>query len=165
MEAVMHYQLDLLGNYCFAGPVDEATILGVAERIREARFYRETFMTNPSATRAYLVEKLALLEHEVFAAILLDNRHAVLGFDILFTGTLDGASVHPREVVRHALKRNAAAVIFAHNHPSGYPEPSQADRAITAELKNALRLIDVRVLDHIVVGGSQTVSFVERGLL
>jgi DNA repair protein RadC len=122
-------------------------------------------MSHPSITRDFLIAKLALLEHEVFAAIFLDTRHAVLAFTILFTGSIDGASVHPREVVKHALKYNASAVIFAHNHPSGNPDPSQADRDITRELKRALQLIDVRVLDHFVVGGSKTVSFAERGML
>ncbi len=108
----MQYQLDLLGNYHFTGPVDEATILSVAERIREAHFYREAALQSPSATRDYLVAKLAMLQHEVFVAIFLDNRHAVLAFEILFTGTIDGASVYPREVVKRALHHNAAAVIF-----------------------------------------------------
>lgn len=161
----MQYELDLLGNYHFTGPVDEATILRVAEKIREARFYRETFLSNPTVARDYLVAKLAMLEHEVFAVIFLDTRHAVIAFEILFTGTIDGASVHPREVVKQALRRNAAAVIFSHNHPSGVPEPSQADRDITGQLKEALRYVDVRVLDHVIVGGNSTVSFAERGLI
>lgn len=161
----MQYQLDTAGNYLFAGPVDEFTILYVAERIREARFHREAVMRDPRTTREFLVAKLAHLPHEVFAVIFLDNRHAVLGFEILFTGTLDGASVHPREVVRRVLHHNVAAVVLCHNHPSGHPEPSQADRAITRTLTDALRLIDTRVLDHIIVGGSQTVSFAERGLI
>jgi DNA repair protein RadC len=165
MEAIMQYQLDPNGNFLFAGPVDEATILHVAERIREARFYREAVMSDPRTTRDYLVAKLSLLEHEVFAAIFLDNRHAVLAFEVLFTGTLDGASVHPREVVKQALQRNAAAVIFAHNHPSGNPEPSAADRSITDELKRALGYVGVRVLDHFIVGGNQAFSFAERGML
>ncbi len=161
----MQYQLDLLGNYHFTGPVDEATILSVAERIREARFYREAVMSDPTTTRNYLIAKLALLESEVFAMIFLDSRHAVLAFDILFTGTIDGASVHPREVVKRTLEHNASAAVLVHNHPSGNPEPSAADRAITQQLKNALALIDVRVLDHFVVGGTQAVSFAERGML
>jgi len=161
----MQYQLDVLGNYLFTGPVDEATILAVAEKIRETRFYRETVLTHPAATRDYLIARLSLLEHEVFVTIFLDNRHAVIAFETLFTGTLDGASVHPREIVKRALHHNCAAVIFAHNHPSGNPEPSQADRDITRELKNALRVVDVRVLDHFVVGGNSTASFAERGLL
>jgi len=164
-EAIMKYRVDSQGNFKFTGPVDEATILSVAEKIREARFYRETVLTHPAASRDYLVAKLALLPHEVFAAIFLDNRHAVIAFEILFTGTLDGASVHPREVIKRALHHNAAAVIFAHNHPSGVPEPSAADRSITDELKRALNVIGTRTLDHFIVGGNTTVSFAERGLL
>jgi CheY-like chemotaxis protein len=150
----MKYKVDSQGNFKFSGPVDEATILSVAEKIREARFYRETVLTHPAASRDYLVAKLALLPHEVFAAIFLDNRHAVIAFEILFTGTLDGASVHPREVIKRALHHNAAAVIFAHNHPSGVPEPSAADRSITDELKRALNVIGTRTLDHFIVGGN-----------
>ena len=161
----MQYQLDHQGNYVFSGPVDATTILSVAEQIREARFFREATLTHPSAANDLLVAKLGLLEHEVFAAIFLDNRHAVLAFEILFTGSLTGASVSPREVVKRALQHNAAAVIFAHNHPSGVPEPSQADRDITTELQRALRLVEVRVLDHIIVGGNKTTSFAQRGLL
>jgi DNA repair protein RadC len=161
----MQYQLDLLGNYHFTGPVDEATILSVAERIREAHFYREAALQSPSATRDYLVAKLAMLQHEVFVAIFLDNRHAVLAFEILFTGTIDGASVYPREVIKRALHHNAAAAIFAHNHPSGNPEPSAADRSITSQLKSALTLVEVRVLDHFIVGNTRALSFAEQGLL
>jgi len=103
--------------------------------------------------------------YEVFAVLFLDNRHRVLAFEELFRGTIDGASVHPREVVRRALHYNAAALILAHNHPSGVSEPSSADRRITERLQAALALIDVRVLDHIVVGHGEFTSFAERGLL
>lgn len=161
----MQYQVDLFGNHHFTGPVDEATILSVAEKIREARFYRETILTHPAVTRDYLIAKLALLEHEVFAAIFLDTRHAVIAFEILFTGTLDGASVHPREVVKRALHHNCAAVIFSHNHPSGNPEPSAADRSITEHLQKALSVVDIRTLDHVIVGGNQAVSLAERGFV
>jgi DNA repair protein RadC len=108
--------------------------------------------------------KLATYEHEVFACLMLDNRNRVIAFRELFRGTIDGASVYPREVVKQALADNAAAVIFAHNHPSGATEPSQADIAITERLKKALALIDVRVLDHLIVGDEVT-SFAERGIL
>jgi DNA repair protein RadC len=108
---------------------------------------------------------MALLEHEVFAAIHLDNRHGVLDYEELFRGTVDGASVHPREIVKSALRHNAAALILAHNHPSGLPEPSQADQRITQRIQEAVRYIDVRVLDHLIVGGDEIVSFAERGLL
>jgi DNA repair protein RadC len=102
---------------------------------------------------------------EVFCCLFLDNRHRLIAFDELFRGTIDGASVHPREVVRQALQRNAAAVILAHNHPSGVAEPSQADELITHRLKDALALVDIRVLDHLIVGDSRCTSFAERGLL
>ena len=161
----MQYQLDANGHYLFTGAVDEFTILCVAEQIREARFHRDQVLTHPSASNDFLVAKLGMLEHEVFAAIFLDNKYGILAFEILFTGSLTGASVYPREVVKAALRHNAAAVIFAHNHPSGIPEPSQADREITAELRRALNLIEVRVLDHIIVGGNKTASFAQRGLL
>ena len=114
--------------------------------------------------RFYLVSKLRDYRFEVFACLFLDNRHRVIQFEELFRGTIDSASVHPREVVRRCLFHNAAAVIFAHNHPSGIAEPSQSDERITQKLKDALQLIDVRVLDHFVVGDT-VVSFAERGLL
>ena len=161
----MQYQLDHQGNYVFTGPVDETTILHVAEQIREAKLYREAVLTDPTLVSNYLVAKLGLLEYEAFAMVLLDNRHRVIAFEILFTGSIAGASVYPREIVKQVLKHNAAAVIFSHNHPSGVPEPSQADREITRELKEALRFVEVRVLDHIIVSGNQTTSFAQRGLL
>ena len=121
-------------------------------------------LSNPHVARNYLKLKMQRYEHEVFACMFLDNQHRVLSFEEMFHGTLDGASVHPREVVKRALYYNAAAVIFVHNHPSGSPEPSKADENITRELKRALDLIDVRVLDHFVVG-EQVTSFAERQLL
>jgi DNA repair protein RadC len=109
--------------------------------------------------------RLRDLPHEVFGCIFLDNRHRVLGFDELFRGTIDNTTVYPREVVRQALHRNAAAVILAHNHPSGVPEPSDADRLITRRIRDALDLVDVRLLDHVVVGDGACVSLAGRGLL
>lgn len=122
-------------------------------------------LTNPRATREYVRMRLRDLPHEVFACIYLDNRHRVIAFEELFRGTIDGASVHPREVVKEALARNAAALILVHNHPSGIAEPSQADELITRRLKEALGLVDVRVLDHLIVGDGVCESFAERGLL
>jgi DNA repair protein RadC len=116
-------------------------------------------------TRDYLSARLRDLDREVFCALFLDNRHRVLAFDELFTGTLNGTAVYPREVVRRALHHNAAAVIFAHNHPSGVAEPSRADETLTQRLKEALALVEIRVLDHVVVGDGEMVSFSERGLL
>ena len=122
-------------------------------------------LTHPSACADYLRARIGAYPYEVFACIFLDNRHRILAFEELFRGTIDGASVHPREVVRRCLAHNAAAVVLAHNHPSGVAEPSQADRAITAELKRALETIQVRVLDHFIIGAGMPTSFAARGLL
>jgi len=120
-------------------------------------------MSSPEHTRQYMLAHLSHLPHEVFAALFLDNKHKVIDFKILFQGTIDGASVYPREVVKQALQLNAAALIFAHNHPSGCVKPSQADMSITQRLKEALGLMDIRVLDHFIVGVNQTYSFAEHG--
>lgn len=130
----------------------------------------ETLRTGPSlasprATRDYLIARLRDLEHEVFCCLYLDNRHRLIQFEELFRGTIDGASVHPREIVKQALRRNCAAVIVAHNHPSGIAEPSRADEQITLRVKDALALVDIRLLDHIIVGDGASVSLAERGLL
>ena len=122
-------------------------------------------LETPAATRALLARLLGTLTHEVFCALYLDNRHRLIAMRELFRGTIDGASVHPREVVKEALAHNAAAVILAHNHPSQVCEPSQADELITARLKDALALVDIRVLDHMIVGGAKCTSFAERGLI
>ena len=122
-------------------------------------------LTDPAATRKYLLARLRDMPHEVFSCLYLDNRHRVIAFEELFRGTIDGATVHPREVVRAALKHNAAALIFAHNHPSGVAEPSDADRRLTRRLADALALVDIRVLDHFVVGDGEVASFAERGWL
>lgn len=122
-------------------------------------------VSSPTEVREFLRMRLRDLQHEVFCCLFLDNRHRVIKFEELFRGTIDGASVHPREVVKAALRHNAAAVIFAHNHPSGVSEPSQADELITKRLRDALLLVEVRVLDHIIVGDGECSSFAERGLL
>lgn len=126
---------------------------------------RGSVLENPQQTRNFLSSRLRDYSFEVFSCLYLDNRHRVIQFEELFRGTINGASVHPREVVKKALGHNAAAVIFAHNHPSGVAEPSEADRHITQQLTDALALVDVRVLDHVVVGDGASVSFAERGLL
>ena len=122
-------------------------------------------LENPKAVRQYLCVHYASHEREVFCCLFLDNRHRLIALEEMFQGTIDGASVHPREVVKRALQVNAAAVILAHNHPSGVAEPSQADELITARLRDALALVDIRVLDHLIVGGSSATSLAERGLL
>jgi len=122
-------------------------------------------MTSPERVRTYLQALFAPLSREVFACIFLNTRHYIVHFEILFQGSLDSTTVHPREVVKTALRHNAGAVIFAHNHPSGIAEPSSADQAMTRRLIDALALVDVRVLDHVVVGARETVSLAERGLM
>ena len=139
--------------------------LELGRRYLESSISRGQVLASPKDTRDYLRAKLRAYPYEVFACLFLDNRHRVICFEELFTGTIDGASVHPREIVRRALFHNAAATIFAHNHPSGVAEPSHADEAITKRLQAALALVDVRVLDHFVVGDQETVSMAERGLL
>ena len=135
----------------------------MARRYLDARMRRDAMLDSPVAARDYLRARLGQHRREVFACLFLDTRHRVIHYAELFQGTIDGASVHPREVVREALAHNAAAVILAHNHPSDVAEPSDADRRITGRLKDALELIDVRVLDHIVVGDVDAVSLAERG--
>ena len=134
-------------------------------RYLQATLQNVDVLTNPIQTRDYLMARLRAHEHEVFACLFLDNRHRIIQFDEMFRGTIDGAHVYPREVVKRALFHNAAAVIFAHNHPSGVAEPSRADQALTRRLQDALALVDIRVLDHIVIGNGETVSFAEAGLL
>jgi DNA repair protein RadC len=127
-------------------------IMTGARQVLNHRVRKGAALTSPQLTRDFLTAKLGTLEHEVFALILLDGRHHVIDYVELFRGTIDGASVHPREVVKLALARNAAAVILAHPHPSGVAEPSQADELITKRLKEALALVEIRVLDHILGG-------------
>lgn len=122
-------------------------------------------LESPAATERFLVAQLRDRPYEVFCCLHLDSRHRLIAFEELFRGTIDGASVHPREVLRQALAHNAAAVILAHNHPSGIAEPSQADELITRRLRDALGLVEIRVLDHLIVGGNTCLSFAERGLL
>jgi DNA repair protein RadC len=140
-------------------------ILEIAKRHLHEGLQRGDALANPDQTRHYLRTRLRSYPHEVFACLFLDNRHRVISFDELFHGTIDGASVHPREVVKRALKHNAAALILAHNHPSGVAEPSQADLHITQRLREALALVDIRILDHFVVGDDEITSFAERGLI
>ena len=154
---------DALGTYTTRRPISADEILHQAELIVEEQFKPGTKIRSPADTEKFLRCKLAHLEHEVFCAIYLTNRHTIIKFEKLFNGTVDGTSVYPREVVKKALQLNAAAVSFAHNHPSGEGEPSQADERITKRLKSALELVDIRTLDHIVVAGPNTVSMASRG--
>ncbi len=150
------------------GPAKRARIVAALELARRAlreELTARTALAGPRDSAAFLKAQLLHKPYEVFACLFLDNRHRVLAFEELFRGTLDGASVHPREVVRASLKHNAAAVILAHNHPSGVAEPSAADRNITHQLRDALQLVGVRVLDHLVVGAGEPVSMAARGLI
>lgn len=139
--------------------------LEVGQRCLAQRLERGDALTSPDLARTFLRSKLQDLPHELFCCLYLDTKHRVIRFEELFRGTIDGASVHPREVVRCALRHNAAAIIVAHNHPSGVAEPSAADNALTRRLQEALAMVDVRLLDHLVVGDGEVVSFTERGLL
>jgi DNA repair protein RadC len=161
----MGYTRDVLGNYTITGPMSESDMLAVAEDILRRKFERQGAISSPRDSAEFLRMRIGHLQHEEFHAVWLDTRHQVLAVEKLFNGSIDGTSIHPREVVRSALRHNAAAVIFAHNHPSGNPEPSAADRAITTRLREALELIEVRLLDHIIVGAQSTTSLAERGLI
>jgi len=150
------------------GPAGYCRLQAALELAR--RHYAEALRAGPvldcpPATREFLVARLRDSPHEVFCCLHLDNRHRLIAFEELFRGTIDGASVHPREVVKQALAHNAAALILAHNHPSGIAEPSQADELITRRLREALALVDIRILDHIIVADTGCLSFAERGLL
>ncbi len=138
-------------------------VLEMARRHLSASMQAGDLLTSPQLVRDYLRAQLRHRQREVFAVLFLDNQNRLIAYEEMFQGTIDGASVYPREVVKQALARNAAAVIFAHNHPSGVAEPSQADRRITQRLQDALALVEVRVLDHLVVGEGEPVSFAERG--
>lgn len=146
------------------GP-EKQSLLALALAVLEALHKPGAELTNPGHTRDYLRLLLAERRAEVFGCLFLDNRHRVIDTAELFQGTIDGASVYPRVVVQQALACNAAAVVLFHNHPSGVAEPSRADEAITWRLKDALALVDIRVLDHLVVTAGEAVSFAERGLL
>ena len=153
------------GTYLVDSPVSEADILLMAQQLASQRLRRGRSLTAPHAVFSHLQALLADYEHEVFALLMVDSKHRVLAFKELFRGTLDAASVYPREVVKLCLEHNAAAAILVHNHPSGDPEPSQADLTLTRKLKDALILVDIRTLDHIVVGIEGCVSLAERGHL
>lgn len=153
---------DAQGNYL---PVSVDQILGAARQAIELKMQRGAEFTSPALVKEYLRNKLAGFEHELFAVLFLDACHRRIEYREMFHGTIDSASVYPREVVKEALRLNAAAVILAHNHPSGNPEPSHADKVLTQRLKDALALVEVRTLDHMVLAGADAVSFAERGII
>ncbi|MBY6207473.1 MULTISPECIES: JAB domain-containing protein [Halomonas] len=153
------------GTYRITDTVTEAELLSIAKAFARRRLAKGRKITQPTLAFEYLQILLQDYEHEVFSAIFLDTQHRVIQFEELFRGTIDAANVYPREVVKQALAHNAAVVILVHNHPSGEPEPSDTDRRITQHLKEALGLVDVKVIDHIVVGSEGCESFAERGFL
>ncbi len=149
-----------------------AARLGILKALPEIarRYYEESLppgeaIRSPADTEAFLTARMRHLDHELFCCLFLDNRHRVLRFDEMFRGTIDGTSVYPREVVKEALAVNAAAVILAHNHPSGVAEPSSADERITRRLKSALDLVDIRLLDHLIIGAGRATSLASRGMI
>lgn len=159
-SVVTLYVREPSGAYRLASP-DE--VLDAAEAAIASRFSRPDKVCDPATMKRFLVHHFARESVEVFVAVLLDCQHQVITTLDLFRGTLDACAVYPREVVKQALLHNASAVIFSHAHPSGLAEPSEADRTLTTRLKAALGTVDVRVLDHIVIGGTSSVSFAERG--
>lgn len=168
LRALLSADADALCAVPGVGRARSAAIRALADLAR--RYYEQSLpagqpIRSPADTEAFLAAKLRDLPHELFCCLFLDNRHRVIRFEPLFRGTIDGTSVYPREVVKLALAANAAAVILAHNHPSGVAEPSQADERITRRLKAALELVDIRLLDHLVIGDGAATSLASRGLL
>jgi DNA repair protein RadC len=152
------------GKYISRRPLTEKQIINAAKSIIRNKYSQKRVLANTTdESKQAACIFLSNYEHEVFACIFLNNKHEVLAIEEMFRGTIDGASVYPREVLKRCLEVNAAAVIFAHNHPSGNPEPGQSDINITKTLIQALALVDIRVLDHIIVGGVKTCSLAELG--
>ncbi len=168
LRRLLHAQADEILACRGVGDAKLEAVRALPELAR--RYYEESLpcgaaIRSPSDTERFLAARLRHLGHEVFCCLFLDNRHRVLRFDELFRGTIDGTSVYPREVVKEALAINAAALILAHNHPSGVAEPSQADERITKRLKAALELVDIRLLDHLIIGDGPATSLAARGML
>ena len=153
---------DVAGDY---RPADAGEVLQAAQRLLGQQLQGREVLSAPQVVRDFLRVKLGALEHEVFSVLMLDAQNRLIEYVELFRGTVSQASVYPREVVKESLARNAAALVLVHNHPSGVAEPSRADEHLTQTLKAALALVDVRVLDHLIVAGSDVLSFAERGLL
>ena len=153
------------GTYTVSEPVTERDILMMARQLAQNRLAKGCIIERPSSAFLYLQTIMGSYENEVFGSVFLDTQHRIICFEELFRGSINAANIYPREVVKKALSVNAAAVIFVHNHPSGDPEPSEADKKITVQLRETLNFIDVRVLDHIVIGAKECVSMTERGLI
>ncbi|MDR6228256.1 DNA repair protein RadC [Pseudomonas sp. SORGH_AS199] len=168
LRALLEADLAAFSAHLGLGPAKYSQLQAVLEMGRRhlaESLRRDSALESPQQVRDYLKARLRHEPHEIFACLFLDTRHRVLAFEALFHGTIDGASVYPRQVVKRALAHNAAAVILTHNHPSGIAEPSQADRLLTTRLKDALALVDVRVLDHFIVGDGEPLSMAEYGWL
>ena len=153
------------GTYTVSEPITECDILMMARQLAQNKLARGCIIERPSSVFLYLQTIMGCYENEVFGSVFLDNQHRIICFEELFHGSINAANIYPREVVKKALSVNAAAVIFVHNHPSGEPEPSHADKHITVQLREVLNLIEVRVLDHVVVGVKECISMAERGLM
>ncbi|MDH4568155.1 JAB domain-containing protein [Pseudomonas sp. BN414] len=166
LRALLEAELQEFSQHLGLGPAKFAQLQAVLEMSRRhlaEGLRRDSALESPQAVRDFLKAQLRHSHHEQFACLFLDAKHRVLAFEVLFHGTIDGASVYPRQVVKRSLAHNAAALILSHNHPSGVAEPSEADRQLTRRLKEALALIDVRVLDHFIVGDGEPLSMAERG--
>ncbi|WP_338545487.1 DNA repair protein RadC [Pseudomonas benzopyrenica] len=168
LRALLEADLTAFSTHLGLGPAKYSQLQAVLEMGRRhlaEGLKRDSALESPQQVRDYLKARLRHEPHEIFGCLFLDTRHRVLAFEALFHGTIDGASVYPRQVVKRALAHNAAAVILTHNHPSGIAEPSQADRLLNTRLKDALTLVDVRVLDHFIVGDGEPLSMAEYGWL
>ena len=166
LRALLEADLGSFSRQLGLGPAKFSQLQAVLEMGRRhlaERLRRDSALESPQAVRDYLKSLLRHEHHEVFGCLFMDSKHRMLAFEVLFRGSIDSASVYPRQVVMRALAHNAAAVIFCHNHPSGVPEPSEADRTLTQRLTEALDLIEVRVLDHFIVGDGEPLSMVEHG--
>ncbi len=168
LRALLEADQSSFSSHLGLGPAKYAQLQAVLEMSRRhlaEHLTHESVLESPAAVREYLIAQLRHEAHEVFGCLFLDSKHRVLAFEALFQGTIDGATIYPRQVVKRALAHNAAAVILCHNHPSGVAEASQADRVLTSQLKAALALIDVRVLDHFIIGEGSPLSMAEWGLM
>lgn len=161
----MSFIQDSGGMYRVSDPVTEDQVIRLANDILKSRLLTTDVLSSPVLTRQFLQTKLAPYNREVFAVLFLTAQHQVIKYEEMFQGTLDGAAVYPREIVKRALEVNAAAIILSHQHPSGKSDPSAADRRITERIVSAMSLVDIRVLDHIIVGCTDTYSFAENGVL
>nr|WP_104422762.1 DNA repair protein RadC [Methylobacter tundripaludum] len=162
---IPHFVCDERGKYRASKPLTDKQIIKAAKSILDNSFSPGTLLVNPGDAKTWLQVHYQDMEHEVFVCVFLDTRNRVISHEVLFRGTIDGASVYPREVVKRALQLNAGAVIFAHNHPSGATEPSPADEKITRLLKESLGLLDIRALDHFILGKKSVFSFSEHNLI